>query len=86
VTAAIETHTDYDTEYRNIWPDGSVHWVFVRGRATYSSEGTPPQHDRGNARHHRSKHVEEKLREAEEQFRTLAENMSQFAWMADAQG
>jgi len=25
--------TDYDVEYKNIWPDGSVHWVLVRGRA-----------------------------------------------------
>ena len=30
--------------------------------------------------------VEERLREAEEQFRTLADNMAQFAWTADASG
>ena len=25
---------DYDTEYRTLWPDGTVHWVLVRGRRT----------------------------------------------------
>ncbi|MGV3554354.1 MAG: PAS domain S-box protein [Croceibacterium sp.] len=30
--------------------------------------------------------AQEKLRESEERFRLLAENMSQFAWMADAEG
>jgi len=30
--------------------------------------------------------VETELRESEERFRTLADNMSQFAWMADASG
>ena len=30
--------------------------------------------------------AEERLREAEEQFRTLADNMAQFAWTADADG
>jgi PAS domain S-box-containing protein len=32
------------------------------------------------------KRVEHALRQTEEQFRTLADNMSQFAWMADDQG
>jgi PAS domain S-box-containing protein len=38
VRAAVEEATsgrkDYDVEYRTIWPDGTVHWVLVRGRAT----------------------------------------------------
>jgi PAS domain S-box-containing protein len=32
------------------------------------------------------KRKEEELRESEERFRTLADNIAQFAWMADAQG
>ena len=30
---AIKTGRDYSIEYRNIWPDGSQHWVDVRARA-----------------------------------------------------
>ncbi|WP_020469877.1 ATP-binding response regulator [Zavarzinella formosa] len=41
VRRAIDNRTDYDAEYRNIWPDGAVHWVMVRGRATYRPDGTP---------------------------------------------
>ncbi|WP_193198103.1 GAF domain-containing protein [Nostoc sp. MG11] len=32
VKQALENKTDYEAEYRNIWPDGSVHWLLARGR------------------------------------------------------
>ncbi|MCG5243099.1 sensor histidine kinase [Azospirillum doebereinerae] len=41
VQHAIDAHEDLDVEYRNVWPDGSVHWVQVRGRAVYDRNGTP---------------------------------------------
>ncbi len=36
---SIESGKDYSFEYRNIWPDGSVHWVDVRARAVRRSDG-----------------------------------------------
>jgi two-component sensor histidine kinase len=30
-----------DIEYRNVWPDRSVHWVRVRGHAAYDADGRP---------------------------------------------
>lgn len=39
--AAINDRLDHDTEHRTIWPDGSIHWVSVRGQATYAEDGTP---------------------------------------------
>jgi signal transduction histidine kinase/CheY-like chemotaxis protein len=36
---ALETGSDYSIEYRNIWPDGSQHWVDVRARAVRSPDG-----------------------------------------------
>ena len=41
VAEAIASGGPLDIEYRNIWPDGSVHWVRVRGRAVYDESGTP---------------------------------------------
>ncbi|MBA4017072.1 MAG: hypothetical protein C0483_07870 [Pirellula sp.] len=41
VQGSIEQNAEYDTEYRNIWPDGSTHWVLARGRASYDALGTP---------------------------------------------
>lgn len=32
VQQAIESRSSFDLEYRVIWPDGSLHWVQVRGR------------------------------------------------------
>jgi signal transduction histidine kinase/CheY-like chemotaxis protein len=37
---AIETGGDYSIEYRNIWPDGSQHWVDVRARAVRRPDGS----------------------------------------------
>jgi PAS domain S-box-containing protein len=37
---AIKTGTDYSIEYRNIWPDGSQHWVDVRARAVRRPDGS----------------------------------------------
>jgi len=33
---ALRERQPFSTEYRVIWPDGSVHWLAVIGRATYS--------------------------------------------------
>jgi PAS domain S-box-containing protein len=41
VRDAIAGRTDYDSEYRTIWPDGGTHWVLCRGRASYATDGTP---------------------------------------------
>jgi signal transduction histidine kinase/CheY-like chemotaxis protein len=37
---AIKTGHDYSIEYRNIWPDGSRHWVDVRARAVRRPDGS----------------------------------------------
>lgn len=41
VRQALNTGSPLDMEYRTIWPDGSIHWVQVRGRAVYDKDGTP---------------------------------------------
>jgi len=37
---AIATGGDYSIEYRNLWPDGSQHWVEVRARAIRRPDGS----------------------------------------------
>jgi two-component sensor histidine kinase len=41
VADAITFGGTLDIEYRNIWPDGTVHWLRVRGRAVYDQNGAP---------------------------------------------
>ena len=37
--AALRHGADYNVEYRNVWPDGSVHWVETRARIVRHPDG-----------------------------------------------
>ncbi|MBP5975459.1 AAA family ATPase [Brasilonema sp. CT11] len=39
ITVSLETHTDFEAEYRVIHPDGSVHWLVGKGRGFYNEAG-----------------------------------------------
>ena len=39
--AAIAQHTDLESEYRTVTPDGETRWILVRGRAAYGEDGAP---------------------------------------------
>jgi signal transduction histidine kinase/DNA-binding response OmpR family regulator len=39
VTRTLEQGHDYSIEFRNVWPDGSLHWIDVRGRPVYRPDG-----------------------------------------------
>ena len=36
---ALAGRTDYDIEYRALWPDGSLHWIASKGRAYHDQLG-----------------------------------------------
>ncbi|MCC8979566.1 hybrid sensor histidine kinase/response regulator [Bradyrhizobium acaciae] len=40
VEQTLRTGADYRIEYRNIWPDGTEHWVDVRARAVRRPDGS----------------------------------------------
>jgi PAS domain S-box-containing protein len=39
VAKALATRTDFEAEYRVIYPDGSIHWLVGRGRGIYNQAG-----------------------------------------------
>ena len=41
VDQAMADRTDYATEYRIFWPDGSIHWILVREWGLYDRGGAP---------------------------------------------
>ncbi|MCR0981128.1 ATP-binding protein [Roseomonas populi] len=43
VRASIESGADYLIEYRNIWPDGTLHWAEVRARLVRDRDGRRPR-------------------------------------------
>ncbi len=38
---ALTTQTDFETEYRVVYPDGSLHWLVGKGRGIYNQDGQP---------------------------------------------
>ncbi|MGI8524916.1 MAG: sensor histidine kinase, partial [Pseudolabrys sp.] len=63
VEEAIASHGNLDIEYRNIWPDGSVHWLRVRGHAVYDDSGKPVRMTGISFDVTDRKRIEEELRE-----------------------
>ena len=41
VIEAVDKKTDYTIEYRILDSNGEIHWVYEKGRATYSDKGEP---------------------------------------------
>jgi PAS domain S-box-containing protein len=73
-------------ETRIIWDDKSIHWVAARGKMFFDAENKPLKmigtiRDITNEKHH-----EQILKDREEKFRLLADEMPQFVWTADAEG
>jgi PAS domain S-box-containing protein len=41
IRRALEERTEYRTEHRVVWPDGSVRWLVALGRGLYDAMGAP---------------------------------------------
>ena len=39
IDAAVEQKAKYDIEYRCVWPDGSIHWLSLRGAVELDTQG-----------------------------------------------
>ena len=83
---AIAHQTDYEAEYRNIWPDGSIHWIVARGRGIYAPDSTPLRLVGVCLDITERKQAEVALRASENLYRTLSEAVPDFIWSCDAEG
>jgi PAS domain S-box-containing protein len=43
IAVALANRTDYQAEYRVIYPNGNIHWLVARGRGIYDEAGQPVQ-------------------------------------------
>jgi len=73
-------------EWRVVWPDGTVRWIAGRGSVFKDAAGRPLRLLGVNIDVTERRQAEEALRESEERFRSMADNISPLAWMANADG
>ena len=82
----IAKHEPFDLEFRIFHKSGETRWLSARGGAIYNKEGEVVRVLGINTDITKRKRAEEELKRSEERFQTLADNIPNLAWMADADG
>ena len=86
IDLAMATQTDYSSEYRVIWEDGSIHWLDGFGRFYYNSDGLAIRMT-GLAKDITDrKQAELALADSECRYRALIEATTQIVWSTRADG
>jgi PAS domain S-box-containing protein len=79
VRRALQTGK-YFTEFRVVWPDGSVHWLEARANVLSDGHDKPVRIVGVNMDITERKRQEEALRASEQRWRTLAEALPNLVW------
>ncbi len=80
VTEALEQGTNYDIEFRVVWPDGSIHWMDGKGLAFKDETGKAVRMTGLAMDITDRKQAEEALRAGEERYRAFVRNSSEAIW------
>ncbi|WNM64112.1 response regulator [Candidatus Nitrospira neomarina] len=86
INRAIRTKSFFELEHRVIRADGTLGWTYSRAIPILNDQGEIIEWFGAAMDVTARKQAEQALFDSEERFRTLADNMSQLAWMADEQG
>jgi PAS domain S-box-containing protein len=83
VDRAVATREDYDIEFRVVYPNGTIRWTLSQGKVFYDQQGQPMQMAGVDIDITERKRSAETLRQSEERFRQLAENIDAVFWIRD---
>ncbi|WP_375504209.1 PAS domain-containing protein [uncultured Nostoc sp.] len=83
VARAVATGEDYDIEFRVVYPNGTIRWALSQGKVFYDQQGQPIQMAGIDIDITERKRSAEALRESEERFRQLAENIDAVFWIRE---
>ncbi|MEH2027598.1 PAS domain-containing protein [Nostoc sp.] len=83
VDRAVATKEDYDIEFRVVYPNGKIRWALSQGKVFYDQHGQPIQMAGIDLDITERKRSAEALRESEERFRQLAENIDAVFWITE---
>jgi PAS domain S-box-containing protein len=82
LSRALDGAGHYNTEFRVVWPDGTVHWLFGRGEVFRDSSRKPVRMLGVNMDITERKCADHVLRESEERFRNMANTAPVMIWVA----
>jgi PAS domain S-box-containing protein len=80
---AIATKEDYDIEFRVVYPNGTIRWALSQGKVFYDQHGQPIQMAGVDLDITDRKRSTEAVRDSEERFRQLAENIDAVFWIRE---
>jgi PAS domain S-box-containing protein len=82
IEESIGSARGWDTEFRVVWPDGSVHWLLGKGTVFLDDAGRAVRAGGVHVDITEHKQAEASLRESEERFRLMADTAPVMIWMA----
>jgi diguanylate cyclase (GGDEF)-like protein/PAS domain S-box-containing protein len=77
--AALANHTLFEDEHRVLYPDGTVRWVFVKGRGIYDEAGQPVRMVGVMMDIHARKQLEAERQQTEAELKRLNVELQQLA-------
>ncbi|MEH2217367.1 MAG: PAS domain-containing protein [Nostoc sp.] len=83
VKRAIATGENYDIEFRVVYPNGKIRWALSQGKVFYDQDGQPIQMAGIDLDITEPKRSAQVLRDSEERFRQLAENIEAVFWIKE---
>ncbi|MEH1920340.1 PAS domain S-box protein [Nostoc sp.] len=86
VLNALAQHTNFQGEYRVIYPNGRVHWVTGKGRGVYNEAGEPIRMLGIIIDTSERRQAEAALQESEARFQAFMNNSPVLAWITDTDG